>query len=158
MKKDLYVSNSGIHGSGIFTKKDIDRGDTIFILKGKRFQKINKTIKDTLGNPNWVGIKKNTWINPAGMFEFINHSCGPNMGIKGSVTFVALRNIKAGEELTFDYSITETDKKWRFNCKCGSRNCRKVVRSVQFLPKKVFNRYSPYVPEYFKKVYNKING
>ena len=86
--------------------------------------------------------------------KFLNHSCEPVAGMKG-LTLIALRDIKEGDEITIDYSIQEGDHLWEMKCDCKSNNCRCTVRSVQFLPEKTFKKYLPYIPAYFKKVYEK---
>ncbi|MBI5892633.1 MAG: SET domain-containing protein-lysine N-methyltransferase [Deltaproteobacteria bacterium] len=82
-------------------------------------------------------------------------SCNPNAGIKGNITFVALKNIRKDKEITFDYSISEHDVFWKMKCCCEQRGCRKIISSIQFLPIKTFKKYLPYIPTYFKKVYLK---
>lgn len=146
---------SSIHGHGMFSTKDIKKGKTVFIFKGKIINWLVRDQKSSLTGPNWVGIGKSKWIDPIILGERINHSCNPNCGIKGKIKVVALRDIKKGEEITIDYSITEIDRLWYMNCHCGSKNCRKVIRSIQFLPKATYNKYMPYIPTYFQKVYNR---
>ncbi len=157
MKKDLYVAKSRIGGEGVFTTSSFKKREIIFILKGKIKRYHIRNSRDSVMNPNWVGLEKDAWIDPDGVCQSINHSCDPNMGIKGRVEFVALRNIKKGEELTFDYSITEEDIFWKFKCNCGSKKCRRVLYSIQSLSLPVFKRYLPYIPNYFQKVYNRCN-
>ena len=41
--------------------------------------------------------------------DFVNHSCDPNCGIVGSVLLVTMRDVEAGEELCFDYAMTDSD-------------------------------------------------
>ena len=103
-----------------------------------------------------MGIDRKTWIYPIGIDMYVNHSCDPNTGIKGKVTFVALRNIKKDEEITFDYSISE-DSLWEMPCNCGAKNCRKIVGGIKTLPEKTYKKYLPYIPKYFQKVYEKAN-
>ena len=157
MTKNAVVGQSSIDGKGIFATKDFKKGGTVFIFKGTTHKHINKSIKDTFEHPDWVGIDKNTWIDPKKEYHFINHSCDPNMGTKGKVTFCALKNIKKGSELTFDYSISEADEKWSMKCQCGSKNCRKVIKSIQFLPLSTYKHYLPYIPHFFQTLYNKSN-
>ena len=149
-----YIGKSNIEGEGVFAKKDLKKGEIIFILKGpyKTFAtSISK--KELFATPNWIGVDRLVWIDPLPPADKINHSCDPNVGIRGMKMFCAMRDIKKGEELTFDYSITE-DSVWHMTCNCGSKNCRKVIGSVFSIPKKTFKRYLPYVPTYFKRVYN----
>lgn len=156
----IYVEKSKINGKGIFVKKNIKKGEIIFIAKGKiiKFSTDAKNAKESRIGSNWIGINKNIWLNIVKYsFRFINHFCNPNAGIKGKVIFVALRDIKKDEEITFDYSISEDDILWQMKCSCGQKNCRKIIRSIQFLPVKTFKKYLPYIPTYFKKVYLKYH-
>lgn len=151
--KKLYVKDSSIEGMGLFARRDIKKGEAVFIMKGHL---ITRHL-DPQEYVNAVGIKKDIWIYPAYPFEYINHSCNPNLGMKGTVTFVALRDIKKDEELTFDYSISE-DSEWSMQCFCPEDSCRNVIRGIKYLPEPVFNRYLPYIPRYFQKVYWRYNG
>jgi len=58
-----------------------------------------------------------------------NHSCDANTGIDG-LNVVALRSIKKNEELTLDYSQFLDENMEPFHCKCGSVNCRGMIRGV----------------------------
>ena len=61
-------------------------------------------------------------------FRYINHSCAPNTFIRCTperAEFYALRDIRAGEELTADYGETQHDG--RLRCRCGARNCRGAI-------------------------------
>ncbi len=151
--KHIYICTSKIEGMGVTAGEDIKRGDVIQRIKGEaRFLSV-KNKEDSLMYPNWIGVGKNKWIEPDYPNQFLNHSCDPNAGIQGKVTIVALKDIKEGEEITIDYAITEGDDMWEMPCSCGSKNCRKVIRSIQFLPKRQFEKYLPYVPTYFKNLY-----
>ena len=57
----------------------------------------------------------------------INHSCDPNVGFNESDDFVAMRTIKRGEELCWDYAFDESNSKFRMRCRCGSIRCRGMV-------------------------------
>ncbi len=151
----MEVQNSKIHGKGIFALKNIRRGETVFTITGKVVHWVVKDENSSLYGPCWVGMSKNRWIDPDGLANFLNHSCDPSCGIKGARRVTALRNIKHGEEITIDYSITEMDKLWHMKCNCKSLSCRKIVRSIQFLPKRVITKYTPFVPTYFMRVYNR---
>ncbi|MDB5264591.1 MAG: protein-lysine N-methyltransferase [Parcubacteria group bacterium] len=156
MTRNIYVKESSIEGRGIFASRNFKRGEIIFILKGKLKKWHVKDKSTAQEGPNWVGVGKDTWIDPAYPFLYMNHSCNPNMGIKGRVTFVALRNIKKGEEVTIDYSITEETLLWEMENgeKKSVPGFRPVVRSIQHIPLATYKKYLPYVPTYFQRVYN----
>ena len=61
-----------------------------------------------------------------GSMLYSNHSCDANLGIHGEITFVAMRDICAGEELTHDWAITDDDD-YSVECKCGAPNCQKIL-------------------------------
>lgn len=151
--KHIYVGTSAISGRGVCIVENIKKGETIAFIKGKMKFKVNEGPEDTFSNPDWVGITKNQWIDPEKPYKFLNHSCNPSASIKGRVTLVALRDIKEGEEITIDYSITECDDLWEMKCACGEKNCRKVVHPIQRLPEKQFKKYLPYIPTYFRDLY-----
>lgn len=158
MVRDLYIANSKVHGLGVHTKRDYTKGETIFIIKGKKVEWHVTNQKESLYGPDWIGLSKTSWIDPNEPAKYLNHSCDPNAGIKGKVTVVAIKNIKKGAEITIDYSTTEIDHLWFMPCDCGAKNCRKTIFSIQSLPKKIFKKYLPYIPKYFMSIYNKING
>ncbi|RKP12597.1 hypothetical protein BJ684DRAFT_11255 [Piptocephalis cylindrospora] len=80
--------------------------------------------------------------------RFFNHSCDPNIivvhvsdgdrdhrGIRYS--FYTVRDVKKGEELTFDYQLEGAypDDSGNYECRCGSANCRKTMLNLRNLPK-----------------------
>ena len=151
--KHVYHTTSKIHGMGVFAGEDIKKGEVIQPIKGKMMHFTVTNKEDSLAYPDWIGIGKNQWIDPEKPFKFINHSCDANSGVQGQIDIVAIKDIKEGEEITIDYSIIEGDAFWEMPCSCGSSNCRKIVRSIQFMPKEQFNKYLPYIPEYFQELY-----
>ncbi len=148
----VIISHSKIEGLGVFAVRDIQKGHIAFILKGKLVGFYPKTRRDAIMKPNIIGVAKNLWIDPYAPAKYINHSCDPNLGMRGKVLFVALRDIARGEEVTFDYSISE-DSLWEMKCHCGAKNCRGIIRGIRHLPKAVYNKYLPYIPKYFQRVY-----
>ncbi len=156
-KSKWYINKSSIHGKGVFASFDLKKGDLIDYLYGNLIKikknEINK--KFPLSSQNWIGVGVNKWIDPDLPFVSINHSCSPNVGIQGERSFRAIRDIKKDEELVFDYAISEVDLLRPMKCSCNCSNCRKEIRSIQFLSKKTLNKYLPCVPTLFLKIYDK---
>jgi len=153
--KKVEVRKTGNIGFGLFAKKSIERGEIIFICKGLPRRRADvPSVSHSKSVNNWIGVGHDSWVAPFDWnpLRYLNHSCDPNASIKGRVTIVALKHINKDEPITIDYSLTEEDVNWKMNCLCGEKGCRKVIRSVQFLPENVFKKYI-YVPNYFKKVY-----
>jgi SET domain-containing protein len=60
--------------------------------------------------------------------ELINHSCSPNLRskrIRGRLFLFSRKNIRAGEELTYDYGFPRDALK--VQCRCGSPRCRGTI-------------------------------
>jgi len=123
----LITRSSDIHAAGCFTLEDIPRGTIAFEYTGERITKQEGdrryegrpfTYLFGVGNGDIV-------IDGHGMAMFVNHSCKPNCEIdevKGRIFVKTLRNLKAGEELTYDYWLYDGDDE--APCHCGARNCR----------------------------------
>jgi len=61
---------------------------------------------------------------------FFNHSCEPNCGYDTDARVITLRAINPGEELVYDYAMTETEQSCHagMHCRCGSPHCRGLLR------------------------------
>lgn len=86
-------------------------------------------------------------VTESGIF---NHSCNPNIGYKNAITFIAIRDIKKGEELCFEYAFSETYFE-EFECNCGSENCRKIIKPDDWKDKKIQNKYGNYFSPYLRE-------
>ncbi len=149
----VYVDDSKIDRKGLILGENVSKGRIISRIKGPIKFKVNQTKDDALSHPDWVGVKKDVWIDPLRPHKFLNHSCSPSAGMRG-LTIISIRDMKEGEEITVDYSTIEGDRRWEMKCSCGAKNCRKMVRSVEFLTPNQF-RAMPYIPAYFRNLYLK---
>lgn len=134
------VRKSKVHGNGVFAAKDISKGTKIIEYIGKKVTKKQaekiaeiqfkkgESKKTSEGHVylfelnSKYDIDGNVSWNPA---RFINHSCDPNCetdNIRGHIWICAKKNIKKGEELSYDYGYSLADA-LEHPCKCGSKNC-----------------------------------
>ncbi len=149
--KKIHLGKSNIHGTGIIAKRDIQKGEIVFVIKGEIKDWEVRNEEEALYGEDWIGIGRNVWIDPMGFGKFINHSSTPNAGIVGRVVVKAMRKIKKGEEVTMDYSTTEEQLMWYLHdAESGEK-----VKSIQFIPKEKFKKYLPFIPKYFQKVYHR---
>jgi len=75
-----------------------------------------------------------TIIDGFGMAAFVNHSCDPNCEsdqIGGHIWIIALRDIAANEELTYDYCLWDAEPGEEAPCYCGAKNCRGTMYSEE---------------------------
>ena len=137
--KYFTIKNSGIHNKGVFASENIPKNTKIIGYVGK---KITKAVSEKRADKNLERSKSNPSHGAVYIFElnkkydidgnvsynlarFINHSCNPNCFTevtKGHIWIKALKDIKKGEELSYDYGYSIED--WQDHpCKCGSHNC-----------------------------------
>jgi SET domain-containing protein len=87
--------------------------------------------------------------------QYICHSCEPNLGIKERTLFVAMRDIKKGEEVVIDYAMIVPEfpepawdgwEDWK--CSCGRVSCRGKVKGYNQLSKQEQEKYKGYVSDF----------
>jgi hypothetical protein len=157
-KKRITIKKSQIEGYGVFTCEPLKKGALIAELIGSKVTYHEDIHGQSNRYPNWFGLGKNTWIDPLDEFQYLNHSCKPNAGLKGKfkLKLYALRDIANDEEVTIDYSTTESDPEFCFeNYEPPHDFYRKFIGPITSLPIPVYLSYLPYIPVYFQKVYEK---
>ena len=126
------IKKSNIDNKGLYANQDIKKGTRIIEYKGKII-----TRKQAEENPKFNNDKAiylfnlNQKFDLDGDFKYntarlINHSCNPNCEVDGvglKIWVYAIKNIKKGEELSYDYGFS-FDKDFRdYPCKCRSKKC-----------------------------------
>jgi hypothetical protein len=124
----LIVRSSQIHAAGVYTTTDIKKGAHIVEYTGPRISKEEGDERYEGKEVTYLfGLDDGRIIDGHGIAAFINHCCDPNCEtdeIDGRVWIIALRDIKAGEELTYDYNLYDGDEDDPSLCFCGTKNCR----------------------------------
>lgn len=141
----------------MFATADITK-DEIVAVKGGRIvdrKTLREKIMPQLG-PVEIQIDDDLFIAPVTDEErelsmlYSNHSCDANLGMHGEITFVAMRDIRAGEELTHDWATTDDDD-YSVECKCGAANCRKIVTGKDWQRPELQKRYAGYFSVYLAR-------
>lgn len=144
------IRDADVKGEGMFLTEPVQAGSVVFIARGPvEFGHFEES--DCYLYPDWYSVGRDIWIDIQYPYIKINHSCNPNLGIDGVRCFVALRDIQAGEELTFDYSITDDEEDWVMHCSCKETACRNEVRAIQHTPVAALKQSLPYIPPYFRR-------
>mgnify|MGYP001578012770 CR=1 FL=1 len=135
-------------GRGVFAQQYLPIGSTVLIFGGDVITELPNPYIDDFHTQ--IGIDK--FLGPSGgADDYVNHSCDPNTGlVQKTLTLIALRDIKAGEEITWDYSTYILDDPWTIPCLCESPMCRKNIADWSSLPEDCQQRYIGHgiVPDY----------
>jgi SET domain-containing protein len=147
----VIIHDSKIHNLGMFAKHTIEKGEIVFIKGGHIVSKGELYFDEPISS--YLPIDDQFFIGAVSKEEeeaiklFLNHSCEPNCGVRGEITFVALRRIEEGEELTCDYAMIDNED-YEFECKCGSDACRKRITGFDWKISDLQVRYSNYFARY----------
>lgn len=145
MPKKIATRKSTIHGNGMFAVAAIAKGERLIEYKGQRrsHEEVDAGESgDIESGHTFLFTLNDAWVIDASIegnaARWINHSCAPNCEAvlvedagapaKSRVFIEAIRAIKPGEELTYDYGITLAERhtgrlKKIWACRCGSKKC-----------------------------------
>ena|SRR5205823_2442963 len=148
------VRSSPIHGKGLFATASIARGEIVAVKGGHIVdgKLLREKITPLLG-PAEIQIDDDLYITPVtaeereGSMLYTNHSCDANLGIRGEITFIAMRDITTGEELTHDWCTTDDDN-YDVKCNCGAVNCRRTLTGKDWQRPELQQRYRGYFSAY----------
>jgi SET domain-containing protein len=139
-KRRIAVRRSGVHGKGVFAARALRKGEVVIEYKGEIIdwpEALRRHPHDPT-DPNhtfYFHIDETRVIDAkvgGNAARWINHACTPNCEadeVDGRIFIKALRAIKPGKELFYDYGLIidarYTPKlKKQFECRCGTAGCR----------------------------------
>ena len=136
----LIIRSSDIHAAGCYTMRPIRKGVRLCEYDGQR---MSKAAADTRYEDRPVtylfASTNDEVIDGFGTAMFLNHSCDPNCETvqeeDGRVFVMAIRAIAAGEELTYEYNLHDSDEDGQ-DCYCGTPACRNTMLSDEELKRR----------------------
>ena len=136
----LIIRSSAIHAAGCYTTAPIRKGMQVVEYIGPILDKDEADLRyEDKAITYLFGIGDGTRvIDGHGTAMFINHSCDANCEteeLDGHVWIVALRDIAAGEELSYDYCLYDGDEE-DAPCNCGAKRCRGSMFSAEELQRR----------------------
>jgi uncharacterized protein len=152
----VYIKHTE-RGRGVFAARDFGRGELVLETTGKALQHQTE---------HSLQIGWDSHFEPDAPVRLINHSCEPSLGVKTNIQgipdFFAFRDIRKGEEVTFDYAMTEythyprEDASLEFNltCLCGSVTCRGKLGYYSELSDELKRKYQGFVSDYLTEESN----
>ncbi len=141
-------------GCGVIARQPVKKGELLVLWGGRIISEaeIDPTIPQF--TQRVLQIEEGLYLydpllnDPCDCF---NHSCDPNAGLIGQVGLVAMRDIEAGEEITFDYAMTDGSPYDEFDCACDSPNCRGRVTGQDWMRPELQKKYAGYFSPYLQR-------
>jgi uncharacterized protein len=120
----LKVAAAGDKGRGVFATSGFKRGETVVVGRAVAYP-AERTLMS-------VQVDWQRHVEMDAPATLLNHSCAPNLGVRengwAAYDFFALRDIFVGEELAFDYAMTEYELVAPLTCWCASVGCIGEIR------------------------------
>jgi uncharacterized protein len=135
----LSFGTSQIHGRGGFARRRLPSGTRVIQYVGQRITKSESIKRCALNNEYIFALDDEEDLDGDVSWNaarLLNHSCTPNCEAhseEGDIWIVAIREIQAGEEVTFNYGYDLEDYK-EHPCKCGSAACVGYMVAEELFP------------------------
>lgn len=148
---NVRVAESPMQGKGVFAARAFREGEEVLVIDDSHEVKDESELTEEQHafDLDYLADKTIVMQPPE---KYINHSCDPSVYTKtvdGVRRVFAMREIQAGEEITYDYSMNG-DNEGTFICKCGSKKCRGVYKGNFFeLTLERQKEYLPYLEKWF---------
>ncbi|PSM30628.1 SET domain-containing protein-lysine N-methyltransferase [Haliangium sp. UPWRP_2] len=140
-------------GDGAFAIAPIGRGETVAVFGGYPVSRAQLEALPEERKRRSIQIDSDLFLVSGEVREpgdMVNHSCEPNCGIRGDIIVVARRDIAVGEELTFDYAMSDASDYDEFRCACGTAVCRGVIRGTDWRDPAIQTRYAGFFTTYVR--------
>lgn len=152
--KVIKAQPSKLAGRGLFAKEDIQKDELISVKAGHIIDYQTLLANKHVINGAEAQLSDDLYLAPASPEEyestmnFCNHSCNPNSGVGGNIMTVAIRDIKAGEEITLDYAMHVSNPEYTMACNCQSEDCRKIITGEDWKIPQLQKQYAGYFSWY----------
>ena len=140
-------------GDGAFAIAPIARGETVAVFGGFPVSRAQLETLPEERKRRSIQIDSDLFLVSGETREpgdMVNHSCDPSCGMRGDIVVVAMRDIAVGEELTYDYAMSDASDYDEFPCGCGAAGCRGMIRGSDWRDPGLTARYSGFFTSYVR--------
>jgi uncharacterized protein len=151
----LEIQDHSTSGRGVFATRPYSTGELLAVWGGwiisteelRRLSDREQTFAVQVEDDLYLLTPR----SKVGGADYINHSCEPNAGVSGAIGLVALRPIFPGEEIRYDYAMTDSNPDLGFTCRCGTPTCRGQVSGNDWRLPELRASYEGYFSPYLQK-------
>ncbi len=141
-------------GCGIVARQPIAKGEVLVMWGGRILtsSELDYSIPDF--SKRVLQVDEDLFLfnpllnDPADCF---NHSCDPSAGMNGPTSLIAMQDIPADEEVTFDYAMCDGSAYDEFDCNCEMPHCRHHVTGADWKIPELQKRYAGYFSPYLQR-------
>jgi hypothetical protein len=140
-------------GEGTWVCEPIAAGEVIARWTGRIVDANELATLPAQLRANSIQVADDAYLVPPRLVagDHVNHSCEPNAGLRGDRTLVAMRDLAAGEEITYDYATSDGSAYDEFACRCGSAACRGAVTGDDWQRPDLRARYRGWFSPYLQR-------
>ena len=148
------VSDHAKGGCGVFANSAISKGELVSLWGGRIVHKDELDPSMPRFNQRVLQVDEDFYlitVEEPEPNDCFNHSCNPNLGFLGQIGLVALCDIKSGDELVFDYAMSDGGAYDEFECNCGSPDCRRKITGNDWKLPELWKKYQGYFSPYIAR-------
>lgn len=141
-------------GMGVFAHEFVSAGERLMVWGGAIVNEQELARLPLVLRQHSVQVEEGLYLAsviPDDDADYINHACDPNAGLQGQIVIVAIRDIEPGEEICFDYAMSDSSPYDEFECHCGAPNCRGRVTGNDWMRPELQERYKGYFSPYLQR-------
>jgi SET domain-containing protein len=145
---------AGRKGLGVFATSPIAAGTTVCGFGGNVVEREEFDLLSDDLRTHSIQIDDDLFlvsVPPYALADYINHACEPNCGMIGTALVVTMREVAAGEELCFDYAMSDTNDYDEFLCACETPACRRLVTGGDWKLPELQERYRGFFSSYIER-------
>jgi len=146
---------------GVFACEPVEAGELLALWSGVLFSLEALEALPAIERSRSVQVEDDLFLVPVTSGEpadFFNHACQPNAGLSGQIGVVALRDIAPGEEICYDYAMSDGSAYDEFECKCGYPACRHHVTGDDWRLPDLQARYHGYFSPYLQRRIDRLQA
>jgi len=151
LNKKVQKKKTKNRGYGLFAIKAIKKGEIIWKMDDScKILPFSPEVKKKYPRVFQWG---NHYVLGDNDSDYMNHSCDPTCWWGSDTTLIARRDIKTGEEITYDYSSSDVEPDWvaKWECSCGAKNCRKRIKNKDCLRADFQKLHGEHLPSWTKE-------
>lgn len=141
-------------GFGVYACEAVQKGEILAIWGGRVVDGDELAQLPSVTQRHSIQVEDGYYLAPIGPTEpadYVNHSCNPNSGMAGQISLVARRDIQPGEEVNYDYAMSDGSDYDEFECSCEAANCRGRISGEDWRDPELQERYAGYFSPYLQR-------